>query len=259
MPLTDKQDIQTAYRDTGRVAGYIAERFERPLGRVQHARQVAFVHRALLAWGCRRVLEIAPGPARLTARLAGVFRGVALDFSPEMLRCARARLARSDCGGCWSLVRGDAFCLPFAADSFDAVYTFRFVRHFEAEGRGRLLREIRRVLRPRGVYITDYENAPPGDCRDGDARGAGADLRERNPAGWIFDARLTAGEVRRELDAEGFDLLELRGNIRHPRLQGQFDRKPSWGLMALRRLAVRCIECIPGKEPLEWLVLGRKR
>ena len=251
MPIEDKKDIQSAYRDPELAAGYVTERFARPMGSVQHEQQVAWVSRVLERTRSQRVLELAPGPARLTAHMRGSFDGVAMDYSPEMLSIARGRLGGSAAGPRWRLVRGDCFHLPFPDAAFDAVYTFRFVRHFHVEKRSAVVAEIRRVLRSGGVYLSDFEHAPPGDT--------GEETRDRTPAGWIYDARLTPQEIAAEFDGLGFDALEIRPNIRHPRLQGQFDRKPGWGLGGLRRGIVRLMERIPGKEPLEWLVLGRKR
>ncbi len=254
MPIEDKHDIQSAYRDTNLAGGYIPERFGRPMGSVQHERQVAWVREALRANGCRRVLELAPGPARLTAHVQGNFDGVAMDYSPEMLSLARKRLGETSMAGRWRLVRGDAFVLPFPDGALDAVYTFRFVRHFREDKRRALVSEIRRVLRPGGVYLSDFEHAPPAREKGNESGG-----RDRTPAGWIYDALLTPEEIAAEMESLGFATAEIRPNIRHPRLQGQFDRKPGWGFGGLRRCIVRCLERIPGKEPLEWLVLGRKR
>lgn len=59
--------------------------------------------------------------------------------------------ARENCALPW--VEGDAFALPFAAASFDTVVAMRLVFHFaDAEP---LLREMTRVLVPRGVMVFD--------------------------------------------------------------------------------------------------------
>ena len=52
-----------------------------------------------------------------------------------------------------TLAQGDAFELPFADASFDAVVALRVVFHFgDVEA---LLRQIARVVAPRGVFIFD--------------------------------------------------------------------------------------------------------
>ena len=102
------------------------------------------------------MLEIACGPGRLTAAMRGVRMGVAVDSSAEMLTTAQQRM--NGAAGAWSFLRTDAFVLPFQSESFDAVYTLRFVRHFQLPERQRLYREVRRVLRPRGVFMVDALN-----------------------------------------------------------------------------------------------------
>jgi ubiquinone/menaquinone biosynthesis C-methylase UbiE len=63
------------------------------------------------------MLEVAPGPARLSAELRQVPVAVGMDFSPRMLAEARRRTRAR--GLAWNLVRGDGFKLPFARASFD--------------------------------------------------------------------------------------------------------------------------------------------
>jgi SAM-dependent methyltransferase len=69
-----------------------------------------------------------------------------LDFSAEMLARARALVPRID------LIRGSAQRLPWAAGSFDRVFCINAIHHFA--DKAAFLVEVRRVLRPGGMFLT---------------------------------------------------------------------------------------------------------
>ena len=74
------------------VGAYIARRTAQPLNGMLHRHQVRFLNRVLGERRPRHVLEVAPGPARLTAELDHTGSGIAIDGSAEMLAVARDRL-----------------------------------------------------------------------------------------------------------------------------------------------------------------------
>jgi ubiquinone/menaquinone biosynthesis C-methylase UbiE len=84
-----------------------------------------------------RTLDVACGTGFLTRHLPGEV--VALDQSARMLAEARRRAPAA------TFVRGDALDLPFAARSFDRVFTSYFYCHLEEAERVRFLGEARRV------------------------------------------------------------------------------------------------------------------
>src|SRR5690349_10278231 len=110
-PRHRPDEIQAYYRDPAVVAAYIERRTAQPLNGMLHRHQVRFLTRVLGERQPRRVLEVAPGPARLTTELAFRGNGIAVDGSAEMLAMARDRLRGE---GHWLVVRGDAFALPVA-------------------------------------------------------------------------------------------------------------------------------------------------
>jgi len=98
------------------------------------------------------VLEIGCGTGSelldLVALAGNEGRVLGLDVSSGMLDMARKKVA--DSGVDVRLIQGDARRLPFAGKSFDAV-TMSFTLELFPEGQiGRVLREVRRVLRPKG-------------------------------------------------------------------------------------------------------------
>lgn len=134
----------------------LIKRFDRldPLGRgdylsIQHIERYRFAC-TLLQPG-QKVLDIACGTGYGTAML--LQRGckvVGADIDNEILKEARMR---------WNydgFVQADALDLPFPDASFDAVVSFETIEHV-ADGE-RFLAEMRRVLRPGGIFICSTPN-----------------------------------------------------------------------------------------------------
>lgn len=241
-------EIRRAYRDEDVAREYIGTRFEEPLGALLHKRQVAAVRRLVEHHSPARVLELAPGPARLTRdlapRIAGA--GVAVDASLQMLEEARRRLRAAGTEHRWRFVQADAFQLPLRGP-FDLAYSFRLIRHFAEADRRRLYGELHRVMRPGARLVFDAVN-----------ESVSAPLRQRNPEEYRhYDALLTADGVRRELGECGFEVETLVGVQHRVEILGRLQtlvaprsRTIARGLMALVDRS--------GGEPLEWIVTCRR-
>jgi ubiquinone/menaquinone biosynthesis methyltransferase len=167
----------------------------------------------------RAVLDLCAGTLDLAAMIEDEFpnaRVVACDASEKMLALGRAKVARVEC------VVGDALALPFADASFHAVTCGFGVRNLADLRRG--LREVRRVLRPGGIFVT-LELFRPSGAASRLVHGAG--LRYALPAlgaaiardreAYSYLAESMSGFVTREgyerlLAEEGFgpiDAVEL--------------------------------------------------
>lgn len=116
--------------------------------------------RAMIDWldlpSGATVLDLCCGTGRHSMALADFgFRVTGVDLSEVLLAEARSR----DTSGrvCW--VQGDMRAIP-AEGPFDAVVNlFTSFGYFRSdEENGRVLREMARVLRPRGQFIVDYLN-----------------------------------------------------------------------------------------------------
>jgi SAM-dependent methyltransferase len=101
-----------------------------------------------------RALEIGVGTGRIARPLAARgLRCVGVDLSPKMMAQLRALVA--DGSPAPLLVNADATRLPLADAHFDAVlsvHVFHLIPHWQTA-----LSELRRVLRPGGVYLTGYD------------------------------------------------------------------------------------------------------
>jgi len=247
-PIDQPADLKRYYQDRTVVSAYMERRTAQPLNGLLHRRQVEFLNLALAERRPQAVLEIACGPGRLTTATRGVEFGVAVDASHPMLETARQRMNGS--AGRWSFMRTDAFVLPFRSASFDAVYTLRFVRHFQLADRQRLYAEIRRVLRPHGVFMVDALN------RD-------VSLPHRLKRGvdkyHIFDVLYRREEIQAELGAAGFRVVDVHSIIKHPSLQRRLNRLRRVKLGGVASALISLVERIPGRNPTDWMLLSEKQ
>jgi ubiquinone/menaquinone biosynthesis C-methylase UbiE len=104
-----------------------------------------------LTSGCS-VLEIGCGSGGYALHLAETYGCdlVGLDLNLEGIRAANALAERKKLGARCRFQQGDA-SLPFADGSLDAVFSDDVLCH--VPGRGRVLREIFRVLKPGGRLL----------------------------------------------------------------------------------------------------------
>lgn len=239
-PLQRPSELKEYYQDSRVVGDYLRKRTKQPLGSVMHEAQVRFLNEVIARRSPRAVLEVAPGPARLTAELAPVPLGVAAEYSPGMIATARARVESA--GLSWKFVRADAFALPLAEAQFDLAFTLRFVRHFALADRARLYAEFRRVLRPGGALIVDAQNIVVRDSGHVDRHA-------------VYDELYTPDSLRQELEEHGFRLTTLRGVILHHSLQRRLNRLRAYGLHGLARRMIAALEHVPSENPSTWMVL----
>ncbi len=114
------------------------------------------------AW---RALEIGCGPGRLMKPLAHHFGEIhGVDVSDEMIRMARERLAGIPHAHVHS-TNGASLGL-FADESFDFVYSYAVFQHIPSRDVVlEYMREIRRVLKPGGLFRGQFNGMPPpGDA-----------------------------------------------------------------------------------------------
>jgi SAM-dependent methyltransferase len=246
-PIDRPHELKRYYQDQDVADDYMRRRTGQPLNGVLHRRQVQFLNQHLAARAPHVVLEIACGPGRLTAALRGVHTGVAIDSSAEMLRTAQRRM--NGAAESWSFLRTDAFVLPFQSASFDAVYTLRFVRHFQLPERRRLYQEVRRVLRPGGVFMVDALNRDvsyPHRVKRGIERYH------------IYDVLYRREEIEAELQEAGFRVVAIEGIIKHFSVQRFLNRLRRANLDGLATALIASLERVPSSNPESWMLLCEK-
>ena len=169
--------------------------FETFLGRIDQtivAREVRFLRRQLAPQAC--VLDLCCGPGRHAQPLAA--RGysvVGLDIDAVALGHARQIASKA------SFVRADMRDIPLADDTVDAaICMWQSFGHFDSAGNLRVLDEIARVTRPRGVLILDLYQ------REFYAQNEGERNIVRDSAR-IHERRIMRGDrLRVQLDYGGF-------------------------------------------------------
>lgn len=103
-----------------------------------------------------RLLDLCCGTCDMTLRALRVTRGEiarvnALDFSASMLKLAGEKLAGTPWAERVTLRQGDALALPFPDASFDCACVSFGIRNVRDVPRA--LSEVRRTLRPGGVFV----------------------------------------------------------------------------------------------------------
>lgn len=167
----------------------------------------------------RRVLEVGAGAAQCSRWLAAQgARPVALDLSHRQLQHA-LRIGESSGGRSVPLVQADARVLPFADGSFDMACSAYGALPFVADPL-RVLREVRRVLRPGGRWVFSVthplrwalpdEPGPEGLTVISSYfdRTPYVEEDERGRAVYVEHHR-TMGDRVRDLVAAGFRLLDV--------------------------------------------------
>jgi len=241
-------EIAGYYRERSVVDAYVRKRTAQPLNGTLHAAQIRFLRRALGRIERPNVLEVAPGPARLTAELPlAAGHGLGVEYSEGMLAAARERM-RATPG--WTFVRGDGFALPVRSGSIDIAFSLRFVRRFQEDERRRIYAEMHRVIRPGGTLIIDAQNRA-------------VSLPHRQQRGLdsypVFDQLYDPQELRDELEKAGFRLVELTGMIRHATWQRRLNRLRRLRLAPLARLLIEAMERVPGGAPSTWMALCERK
>jgi SAM-dependent methyltransferase len=216
---------------------------------------VRAIQQAIRSYRVKEILEIAPGPGRLSFHVTGFEKGWLCDVNTEMLAVARERLMkayqngrRSSRDGLWQIIEGDAFNLPFE-QTFDMIYTFRFIRHFELPERELLYRQVHSHLKPGGVFLFDAVNqivaAPIRDKSD----------ESSYP---IYDVLYAKKELIDEIKKQGFEIISLTPVMRHMKPQHQIQVYLGPRSNKIAKWLIQLLEFLPG-EPLEWNVLCRKK
>ena len=240
-----EHEIQSAYQGHEFAASYVGDRFTSELTRLLHEKQVGVVQRYIDRVQPARVLEIAPGPGRITREIRTPRDHVALEFNEGMISTGRPL-----CTPKTQWVRGNAFSLPFdSTASFELAYAFRFIRHFRRPDREHIYEQIRTSLSPGGWLLLDAVNGV-----------ASRPFRRKSPESYpIYDELYdNLDALRTELADAGFQVEEAVEAQRSIQLQykSQIFVGPRWNW--LNRAIIRLLERCSRGPALEWIVACRR-
>jgi len=140
-PICDYEgsDYQTRFWDQG--------------GREYEDRAEAVALRRLLPRRGDLLLEVGAGAGRNTPRYRGYARVVLMDYSLTQMQQAQERLGRDPR---YVYVAADVYRLPFVDSLFDGATMIRVLHHLAEPLLA--LRQIRRVLQSKGIFILEYAN-----------------------------------------------------------------------------------------------------
>src|SRR5437870_13028862 len=148
---------KSGYQD---VASYDAARYQ---GRANEYKQnvMAAAYRELIGpMQGKSILDVGCGTGRGIVEFANhAAFAVGADASLDMLAAAAQKtLNRSAC----SLSAAYAQQLPFKSESFDVVTSLNFLHLFSLETQRLMIAEMKRVLRPSGILVLEFDNALNG-------------------------------------------------------------------------------------------------
>ena len=234
-------EVRSYYQQPVVAEGYIEKRFTEPLNVVEHEQQAKFLNKVIREKQLKKILEFAPGPARLTAELQ-IEGGTSIDASESMLALARQR--KKD----WDFVQGDILNMKLNAKQ-DLVFCVRFLLHFQKEERKKIYGQAWKAL-GRGYLVFEAMNS----------KVVGPLRRILGKKRYIvYDQLYTLEELHRELEENGFKMEHLEPILSHFWIQALCSRPWKW--LGLKRTAVRCVrffELFPSSQPYEWMVLAKK-
>ena len=251
--IEGRKELSEYYRRDEVIEGYVEKRFNIPLNRVLHRNQVEFINGRIKERGIDKVLEIAPGPARLTAEIEGFKRGYILDINEEMLDLAKKKLEKSGLDKNWEVIRADAFDTGLKDNFTPMIYTFRFIRHFRYKDRKKLYSEMRRLLTDKGCLIFDVPNY-------GIEKIMRKGKTEKDYP--IYDTLWRKKEFIKEMKDNGFVVLEMWSNLKLYYMQAAISRLNRLNLGRVGEMIIYYIDRIGFDRifdnPKEWLVLCQK-
>ncbi len=117
-------------------------------------RRIGVVLEALKPERGEKILDIGCGVGAFafhTAKRGALSFGI--DYSYESIKIAVKLVGKFSSVERCRLLVSDAISLPFKEASFDKVVAVDFIEHITSEEKDKLLREIRRVLKPEGIGL----------------------------------------------------------------------------------------------------------
>lgn len=246
--IKTRKDLKEYYFNKDLVDTYIEDRFKDPLGKILHTSQVEVINNAIKEYNVKDLLELAPGPGRVSLEITDFQEGVMVDSSANMLDLAQKRLRDTENYAKWTFEHSDIFDYT-TEQVFDLVFTFRFIRHLDDDKRVKIYSKIREFLKDKGLLIFDAVNYH-----------VSYPLRQKNPDGFpVYDKLYTREELIQELQDNGFHVIKLHSVQCHLGLQDFLNKFIKFKIDPIVYFLIKLLENPNSKNPLEWIVVCQKR
>lgn len=197
------------YQDTSVASAYDDIRFVRPSDRRRNRRKLAAVRKAITSaeeFGTKvgNALDIPCGTGRLFPLFIDngiTFTGA--DLSTEMMQVSIAKFGKNKL--LKGMVRCDAERLPFKDNSFDSVFSIRFMFHIPSPVRLKILQEMSRISSK--WLIIDYRHRYT-------FKYWGKKLLSILGVSKPPSYRFSAGDLKREFNSAGIDVVRIFPTLR---------------------------------------------
>lgn len=247
MTINSPSQVKEYYQQQHVATRYIRKRFTEVLNVIEHQRQVTLLNTIIRTKHCTKVLEFAPGPARVTTEIIAK-KGTSIDSSASMISIAKTRMKAKN--KLWNFVHADILTMKLKP-KHDLVFCLRFLLHFKEKERQAIYAQAGSALQPGGYLAFEAMNTK-------------VVLPLRKLLGMkryiVYDKLYTKGKLIQELEHNGFSVIALYPILNHFWLQALLTRPLTllgWRKMALKVAYV--LEQFPTHNPYEWLVLCQKK
>jgi ubiquinone/menaquinone biosynthesis C-methylase UbiE len=149
------ETVEKHYQDEKVVSKYEKKRFSSTGGQFVDQSEKEIILSLLKEEKPRKILDLGAGTGRISLLLAEEGYDVtSFDQSDEMLGTIEKKAKEGDLK--ISLIKGDAFNLPFEDNTFDSCISLRVLWHFKNPEK--IMKEVQRVLKKDGTFIFDLLN-----------------------------------------------------------------------------------------------------
>jgi len=143
-----KEEFKEYYQKENVTSSYTNQRLANEYRKQKRKQELQIFLELLDKKDNEKVLELGCSDGWLTKELGEC---TAIDTSKQMLEITKQKNSLA------KLLEADMFKLPFGNNFFDKVVTMRVWNHLNEEDLRKVLKEVRRVLKPNGILIFDIE------------------------------------------------------------------------------------------------------